>query len=175
MRRFLERVVSLSGNVDDSSTDGPSVNTALHLTVREVTKHYDSLKFNSALAKLMSFINLVQKEGLSKHSFLDFLKLLAPMAPHLTDELWEKFGTNNSIHLEEWPVYDQTIVDGEMVEMAVQVDGKLRDTIFTSPDSEEESVKLTAQSTAKMKKWLAGKKVYKIIFVPGRVINFLTE
>jgi leucyl-tRNA synthetase len=102
-----------------------------------------------------------------------FLKLLSPFAPHLTEELWEKFGHTTSIFNESWPTFDPLLVVDDVIQMGVQVNGKVRGTISIAPGADESTVKELAYSEPNVMKWLEGKEVMKIIYVPGRIFNIV--
>jgi len=174
VRRFLEKVWRLAGKITDLEVEPPSDNS-LHQTIKKVTEDILNFRFNTAISTMMIQVNTWDKLGVvNLDDFKTFLKLLAPFAPHLADELWEQTGERESIHLAKWPEYDITKVGSDIITLAVQVDGKTRGTIQISPNAEEEAATNKAQAEPEIAKWLAGQAPKRVIYVAGRVINFLT-
>ncbi|MEK7123885.1 MAG: class I tRNA ligase family protein [Patescibacteria group bacterium] len=147
----------------------------LHKTIKKVTEDIEGFKFNTAISAMMVLVNEIEKQQkLSVVSCKLFVKLLAPFAPHLAEEIWQNvLGNKKSVHFEKWPEYDPRLVIEEKFTLIVQVNGKVRDQ-FEAPlgVSKEEAEKL-ALSGEKIKQWLAGKSIKKIIFVPNRLINIV--
>ncbi|MCH8741795.1 leucine--tRNA ligase [Patescibacteria group bacterium] len=177
-RRFLERVWRLAGQffVTQNSQSSPDLKKLFHKTIKKVSEDIESLKFNTAVSSLMEFSNAWQADrrgGLGKKDFKDFLKVLSPFAPHLTQELWGKIGFKSSIHNEKWPKYDPTLIKEEIATFIVQVQGRVRGKIEAEIEIPEEKLKKLALSQEKIKKWIIGKKIKKTIFIPGKLINFV--
>lgn len=171
IRRFLEKVWGLAGKLGDSPEE--SLETPLHQTIKKITEDVEVFKFNTAIAQMMIFINGADKAGtVRKEQYETFLKLLAPFAPHMTEELWEKMGHTDSIHLEEWPQYDPEKTTSETVAIAVQIAGKVRGVVETSRGAGEAEVLAAAKKESKLAKYL-NFKPKKVIFVPDRVINLI--
>jgi leucyl-tRNA synthetase len=171
LRRFLERVNGLSGHV---SEDEPAEVTALlHKTIKKVGEDIENFKFNTAISAMMVFVNAAEKQGLSDSSYRTFLRLLAPFAPHLTEELWQTLRETESIHLAAFPEFDAALAKDETVTIGVQVNGKVRGEITIAPDASEEVAVDAARSAASLEKYLEGKEVSKVIYVPGRILNFI--
>jgi leucyl-tRNA synthetase len=174
VRRFLEKVWRLAGKITDLEARPPS-DYSLHQTIKKVTEDIINFRFNTAISTMMIQVNTWDKAGaVNLDDFKTLLKLLAPFAPHLADELWEQTGERESIHLAKWPEYDITKVGSDIITLAVQVDGKTRGTIQISPKAEEEEATKQAQANPEIVKWLAGQAPKRVIYVAGRVINFLT-
>jgi len=174
VRRFLEKVWRLAGKITDLEAGPPSDNS-LHQTIKKVTEDILNFRFNTAISTMMIQVNTWDKTGVvNLDDFKTLLKLLAPFAPHLADELWEQTGERESIHLAKWPEYDITKVGSDIITLAVQVDGKKRWTIQISPKAKEEEAAKQAQANPEIAKWLAGQAPKRVIYVAGRVINFLT-
>ncbi len=151
--------------------------TSLLKTVAKVSSDLEKLKFNTAVAAMMEFINLWAKPGnfLNKKEARVFLQILAPFAPHMTEELWSRLGGKFSIHASAWPKYDTELIKDNIVSIIVEVNGKVRDkfTLKASNSQLQDEVEKLARESAKIKKYLAGKKISQVIFVPGRLINFV--
>ena len=172
VRRFLDKVWKLQEHVSVSSSD--SVLRTLHKTIKKVTEDFEELKFNTAIAQCMIATNeFIAAESISKDTFETFLKLLAPMAPHITEELWQQFGHTTSIFKESWPAFDPTLIVDDVIEMGVQVNGKVRGTIHLAPGADQETAKSLALAEPNVLKWMEGKEIIKIIYVPGKIFNIV--
>jgi len=162
----------------------------LHKTIKKVTEDIKSFKFNTAISAMMELLNFLRKkEGsypyriLEKEELKKFLLILSPFAPHLTEELWqrlkenppllEKFKIEDSIHSQRWPKYDPKLIKEEKIEFIIQINGKVRDKVKVDVDiSEKEATELSLKRE-KIKKWIEGKKIKRIIFVPKKLINIV--
>ena len=133
------------------------------------------MKFNTAVSAMMEFTNSWQKDILEirKEDFENFLKILSPFAPHLIEELWEKSGHKNSIFLETWPKYDPKLIEEQIITFIIQVNGRVRGKIEIEAGITEEKAKKLALSEEKIKEWVEGKEIKKIIFVPNKLINIV--
>jgi len=174
--RFLCRVWKLaSENVRQAKTP-QNITTKLHQTIKKVSSDLEEMKFNTAVAAMMEFINVWSQGSLSPSEVQDFLKLLAPMAPHLAEEIWsEVLGQKPSIHEQIWPEYDPKLIKEETATIIVQVNGKVRGQIevrYAIRNTQNEVEKL-ARAELNVARNLEDKKIKKTIFVPGRLINFV--
>ena len=174
MHRFVNRIYNLMDTVNEQKSS-EEVQRLLHKTIKQVGREMDNLKYNTSIAKLMTFTNLVQKQGCNKEDFGNFLVLLAPFAPHLADELFSRLGNKESIHKELWPEFDARIAKDDMVQLVVQVNGKLRDTIEVEADIEDEKAKELALSSKAIKKWTDDKEILKVICVKGKLVNVVVK
>jgi len=135
----------------------------------------EEMKFNTAVAAMMEFINEWSNGFLSLKDAELFVKILAPFVPHLAEELWcEVLGQKFSVHQQDWPKYDGKLLKEEMATIIIQVNGKLRGEIEVKSAAAKKQVEELAQKEANVTKYLKGKKIKKVIFVPGRIINFVT-
>jgi leucyl-tRNA synthetase len=173
LRRFLERVYDLHEKVKEDASN--EVERLAHKTIAKLTSDIENYKFNTAISALMVFINSAEKDGLTKQSYEIFLKLLAPFAPHLAEELWEKAGHTTSIHTEAWPKADESLLTASSVILGVQINGKARETLEVPHDAKEEEVVASARAHEAIAKRLEGQEVVRVIFVPNRVINFIVK
>lgn len=175
-RRLLEKIWALQEKISSQETE-PELKKSLHKTIKKVSEDIDHMKFNTAVSSLMEFVNAWQESenGLSKEDFGDFLKILSPFAPHLAEEIWFKLGNNKSIFYEKWPVFDESLLEQERITLIIQINGKVRDKIEVSPDLGEEEVKELTLKREKVRKWIEGKEIKKIIFVPKKLINIVTN
>ena len=167
----MERVNGLSAHLTDNESE--SVQRQLHKTIRKVVEDIESFKFNTAVSAMMIFINEAEKNGLSQKTFEQFLQILAPFAPHLTEELWQELGHSNSIHLESFPVADEELAKDTTVEIGVQINGKLRGSIEVAPDAPESTVTDMAKGNSVIAKYLDQAEIKKVVYVPGRILNFI--
>ncbi|MGC9049108.1 MAG: leucine--tRNA ligase [Patescibacteria group bacterium] len=177
--RFLNRVYSLVNNRQiKTRINKKNVNLEriFHQTIKKVGEDLESLHFNTAVAALMSLLNEMEKNRsvLTKAEIEIYLKLLAPFAPHLSEELWQIIRPKSkSIFLEKWPIYDPELIKEEEIELIIQVNGRIRDKIKTRIDISEQEAKDLALKSKKVQKYLADQEIKKIIFVPKKLINFV--
>ncbi len=172
-RRFLERVYGLDSHITEQ--ENQSVTTLLHKSIKKVTEDIEGFKFNTAVSTMMIFINKAEKEGVSEGGYRQFLKLLAPFAPHLTEELWHQNGQNVSIHLETFPVVNPDLIVDESVTIGVQINGKLRGSITISPTATEEEALAEVDNNHDLKARIAGTAKIKTVYVPGRILNMIVK
>ncbi len=166
-KRFLEKVYAASKNISDKSSF--KTGKLLHKTIKKVTEDIQEQKFNTAIAAMMEFINNIDQ--ISFEDFRKFLKILSVFAPHISEELYKP---EVSIFNESWPEYNKNLIIDEKIEIIVQVNGKLRDTISVNLDSNEEEVKNLALQSEKIQKHLEEKEIGKTIFVKNKLINLVT-
>ncbi len=178
VRRFLDKVARLKSKVQDLSDT--TLNRIVHQTIKKVTEDLENFKFNTAISQLMILSNEMEKqEQISKKDYKILLQLLSPIAPHLTEELWqeinqfEEIKLRNSIHSRKWPNYNPKLITEETIQLVIQINGKVRDKITVKTDISEKEAQKLAKSQEKMQKWLEGKEIRKIIFVPKKLINIV--
>ena len=134
------------------------------------------MKFNTAIASLMAFLNDVYDAGkLDREELMAYLKLLCPFAPHLAEEIWEKSGGKGFLSLAEWPAYDEAKTVDQTVEIGVQINGKLRSTVVIPTDCAKEEVFAAAKANEKIASLIAGKALVKEIYVPNKIVNFVVK
>lgn len=171
LRRFLERVYTLRDHVQEKDTD--RVLQLLHKTIHKVTTDTALYKFNTAISALMIFLNAAEKEGLSASSYKTFLKLIAPFAPHLVEELWEASGEKTSVHLAAFPVSDPAILANKEVNVAVQFNGKTRGVVTVPSGSDEKTVREAVDKDASLVSYIEKSGEGKVIFVQDKIVNFV--
>jgi leucyl-tRNA synthetase len=175
VRRFLERVWKLGQ--PDSAQGAPAVykelESSLHRMIKKVSEDVAALKFNTAIAAMMTFINEAERDGISRTQFETLLKLLAAFAPHLTEELWRARGHKTSIHLEKWPKWDNKKMQSLTVTLAVQFNGKVRGTVSAQPGASEDEIMNLVRAHEPLAKYLEGQTIRRVILVPGRLINIV--
>ena len=176
-RRFLDRVWRLfveENKIKDE--ENKNLEKVYHQTVKKVTCDYESLNFNTAISQMMVFVNACYKEDVLPREYaLNFLKLMNPVVPHITEELWEMLGNSNTISYEEWPSYDEAKTIEETQEIGVQVNGKLRGTITVEKDASKEALEEEALKDENVIKHIEGKEIVKIIAIPNRIVNIVVR
>ena len=172
--RFIERVWALQEKVIPGSQYRPETRTLMHQTIRKVTKDTDSLKANTAIAQLMTLVNRLYELGsVNDGEYRTLLILLNIFAPHVTEELWEIMNYEGEITDQNWPVWEEELTIEDTVEIAVQVNGKIRARLDLPNDISQEDAIAAAKAQESIAGEIAGKKIIKEIFVPGRLINFV--
>ena len=132
------------------------------------------MSFNTAISSLMVLTNTLEKEKeISREDFEIFVKLLAPFAPHIVEEIWYTLGNKQFVNISDWPKYDENLIKDEKVKIAVQVNGKTRAVVEIAADADEGVAKAAAFATPEINKWLSHKTPTKVIYVKGRIINFI--
>lgn len=172
-RRFVERVWKLADRVGDIEVDA-TTEVLMHQTIAKVGADIEAFKFNTAIAQLMICINGLEKlTAVPLHTYRSFLLLLAPFAPHVTEEIWSLFGESESIHLQQWPMFDPAKTVENTVAMAVQIGGKLRDTFHIERDTPREVIEKLVLERDVVKKWVGENTIKKIIVVPNKIVNIV--
>jgi len=173
-RRFIERVWKLQEKVADKFTDSEDVILLLNQTIKKVTEDIENMNFNTAISSMMIFTNNLENQSkIGKDTYLTFITILSPFAPHVCEELWQIMGNKKSVILESWPKYDGTKLISSKAKIVVQVNGKVRVTIEVPLDSTEEIVEKEALNNEVVVKWVDNKKIVKKIFIKNRIINFV--
>lgn len=172
-RRFLERVWKLQDIVNGQEGYSPDLETKMHQTIKKVSMDFESLKYNTAIAAMMALINEFYKKGsVTKGEFKTLLTLLNPVAPHITEELWERNGYGGRLYQAPWPEYDEKKTEESTVEIALQINGKTKATLAIAKDEAKDDV------IGKAREALADKltgTVVKEIYVPGRIVNIVMK
>ena len=146
----------------------------MHQTIKKVTEDIEELKFNTAISSLMIFVNALEKESeISESVFETLLIVLAPFAPHITEELWSQLGNKKSLFLAEWPQWNKKKIVIDTVKVPVQVNGKVRAILEVSATADEKTVRELALADEKVKFYTEGKALRKVIYVPGRILNLV--
>ncbi|MFA6354420.1 MAG: class I tRNA ligase family protein [Candidatus Paceibacterota bacterium] len=184
LSRFLDRVFKLVASDNFRKSGNLDFERILHKTIKKVTEDIENLHYNTAISALMILLNEAEKsDGISKEQAASFLKLLAPFAPYLSEELYQQFfGSKlgvrsskrfDSIHLSEWPKYDSNLIKENTFNLVVQVNGKTRDAFEVSTNIKEAEAKSLALNRERVQKFTEGKEIKKTIFVAGRLINLV--
>ena len=176
-RRFLERVWRLREKIQHTTYNiqHTKIERLLHKTIKKVSDDIEQLKFNTAISALMILVNEIEKEeAITEDIYKTLLLLLSPFAPHITEELWHDRGGEGFICNASWPRYEEEKTKGGTVRIVVQVNGRVRDTFEAIPDASEEAIKKEAQTREAVTKFMEGKEVLKVVYVPGKLVNIVT-
>ena len=174
-RRFLERVWTLADKVQDGDTYSEQHEVLMNRTIKKVGEDADNLKANTAIAALMTMLNEFYDKGVNKAEYKTFLALLNPFAPHITEELWQQLGETDLLSVAPWPTYDEAKTVESTVELAVQVNGKLKCTIKLAVDADKQTAIDTALAEEKVQHAIEGKQIVKQIVVPGKIVNLVVK
>ncbi len=182
-RRFLDRIWRLFVNEEDGAisskiqvSNDQTLEKAYHQTVKKVTEDYEGIRFNTAISQMMVFINDCYKADVIPAEYAEgFVKMLAPMAPHIAEELWQLLGHDSTLSYEQWPTYDETKLVDDEVEIAVQVAGKVRAKIVVAKDASKEDIEKVALADEKVQEYMAGKNLVKIIVIPSKPANIIVK
>jgi leucyl-tRNA synthetase len=162
-------------------TDGASpasLETCMHKTIKKVSEDIEAQKFNTAIAALMTLVNDIYKAGsISKDDLVTFIKLLSPFAPHLTEEIYAGLKGEDAgfLTVSAWPEFDPAKTVDDMIEVGVQVNGKVRAAVQIARDADKETALATAKANERVASFMEGKKLIKEIYVPGKIINFVVK
>lgn len=149
---------------------------ALHKTIKAVTDDIDKLSFNTAISRMMEFVNAVGQNDVRPKSVMEpFVLLLSPFAPHVAEELWSVLGHDKTLAYEPWPKCDESYLVEDEIEIPVQVNGKLKAKIKVPADADQAGMQSAAEANDDVKKQLDGKNIVKVIVVPGRMVNFVVK
>jgi len=182
-RRFLDRIWRLFVDEEDGAisskiqvSDDKTLEKSYHQTVKKVTEDYEGIRFNTAISQMMVFINDCYKADVIPAGYADgFVKMLAPIVPHIAEELWQLLGHHATLSYEQWPVYDESKLVDDEVEIAVQVAGKVRAKIIVAKDASKEEIEKVALTDSKVQEHMAGKDLVKVIVIPGKLVNIVVK
>ncbi|MBZ2173698.1 leucine--tRNA ligase [Schnuerera sp. xch1] len=175
-RRFLERVWRLQNIVVPGDKYTKKLETNIQKTIKKVSEDYESLKFNTAIAALMTLLNDFNDFGkITYADFKTYLILLNPVAPHITEELWEIIGLKGMLNESQWPQYDEDKAKDEVIDMPVQVNGKVRGTIVVSIDDTQDIARDKVKENKNIMKYIEGKQIVKEIFIIGKIYNIVVK
>jgi leucyl-tRNA synthetase len=186
VRNFLDRVWRM---IVDFRSDDPVMvesvrevepteeqNRMLHRTIASVTRDTATMSFNTAIARMMEFVNFFTKEEVRPRAAMsDFVLLLAPYAPHMAEELWQLLGNRDSLAYQPWPTYDEALTKTAEIEIPIQVNGKVRGRVMVPAEASQAEMERLAQLDPHILELLAGKQIVKVIVVPGRLVNIVVK
>ncbi|MGA2916425.1 MAG: leucine--tRNA ligase [Sedimentisphaerales bacterium] len=178
VHRFLNKlwraVTDEDSNIKDIEPD-EDTQRLLHQTIKKVTLDIENFRFNTAISQMMIFVNHISRlEAKPKKAIATFVLVLAPFAPHIAEELWQRLGHQNTLAYENWPKFDEKLAKEKEIELAVQVLGKIKDKITVSADADEEEIKQKALACEKVASVIAGREIKKIIVIKSRLVNIVT-
>jgi leucyl-tRNA synthetase len=181
-RRFLDRVWRLlvheNGELSEKIVEKPNkaLDKVFHQMVKKVTEDYEGLRFNTAISQMMVFCNDAYKTDILPKEYMEgFVQLLAPVAPHLAEELWNKLGHTESITYSAWPSYDESKLVEDEIEIVVQLNGKLKAKLMIAKDATKEQMEKEAMKDETVKEQIEGKTIRKVIIVPGKLVNIVAN
>ena len=173
-RKYLERVYNMLEMVEDGDDYSKDIEVAIHQTIKKVSEDYENLKFNTAIASLMSLSNDMRSLGkITKADFKTYIILLNPVAPHLTEELWELAGFEGKLNEAAWPSYDEKKLVLDEFEMPVQINGKMRGKVTMAMDASQDDAVEAAKADNNISNHLENKEIRKVIYVPGKILNIV--
>ncbi|HAX64907.1 TPA: leucine--tRNA ligase, partial [Candidatus Nomurabacteria bacterium] len=177
-RRFLDKIWRIGERVGSDTTENlylsASLQTLLHKTIKKIGEDIESMSFNTAISSMMVLVNEMEKsESINEKDFKLFLQILAPFAPHITEEIWANLGEKKSIHKSPWPKWDKKKIIDDTAKIAVQVNGKVRSEIIVGNNTTEEKVKDIALKDKNIISWIEGKIIKRVIYVRGRIVNIV--
>ena len=172
-RRFLERVWKLQDIMTDEEGYSADLETKMHQTIKKVSSDYENLKFNTGIAAMMALINeFYRKNAVTRGEYKTLLALLNPVAPHITEEIWQAIGEKGRLYIQGWPEFDEAKTVESTIEIAVQINGKVRGTMKIGKDDPKEDIITRAKEM--MAEKLTGT-IVKEIYVPGRLVNIVQK
>jgi leucyl-tRNA synthetase len=180
-RRFVERVWKLQDKVLSNKDDknalvevNKKIEFLVHKTIKKVGEDIEEMRFNTAISAMMILLNELEKEEkITKENYEIFIKILAPFAPHMTEEIWANLKNKKSIHLESWPQYDASKLVEDTVNIMIQINGKVRGMFPVDINMDESVIKEKVIQMPEIKKWIDGKEIKKVIYIKGKVMNLV--
>ena len=173
-RKYLERVFNLNEIVEDGDSYSKDLEVVINQTIKKVSEDYENLKFNTAIAQLMTLLNEMKAKGkITRKDFKTYLILLNPVAPHMTEELWEMMEFDGELNQTSWPSYDEDKLTFDSFEMPVQINGKVRGKVLMANDASKDDAVNAAKEDTNIRSYIEGKEIRKIIYVPGKILNIV--
>ena len=174
--KFLERVWNLQSIVNDEEGYSADLEKNMNKAIKKVGEDFERMKFNTAIATMMSLVNDFSKKGsVTKGEYKTLITLLNPVAPHMTEELWLTYGNGELLSLQPWPKYDEGKTVDDEIEIVVQINGKIKDKLMIPAGLDKDGTQEAAMNTEKIKGLIEGKNVVKVIAVPGKVVNIVVK
>ena len=175
-KRFVDRIWALQDKVTDSDSYSDALRSKMHKTIKKVSEDIESMKFNTAIAAMMTLLNDIYDAGsITRKEFRDLLVLLYPFAPHVSEELYQLIGCEGVLSEQEWVTYDEALCVDDMIEIVVQINGKVKTRMNIPADAEKEAVLEQAAADTKIMEATAGKTIIKQIYVPKKLVNFVVK
>ena len=175
-KRFIDRTFNLFDILTDGDEYSKELESSFHKTIKKVSEDIETLKYNTAIATMMSLLNDIYSKGsINKAEFKTFITLLNPFAPHVTEELWEKANFEGMLNETTWPEYSEEKCKDDTVEIVVQINGKVKTKIMVSADAEQSEVLTIAKADEKVLATVEGKNIVKEIYVKGKLVNIVVK
>lgn len=175
-KRFVDRIWALQDKVTDSDSYSDALRSKMHKTIKKVSEDIESMKFNTAIAAMMTLLNDIYDAGsITRKEFRDLLVLLYPFAPHVSEELYQLIGCEGVLSEQEWVTYDEALCVDDMIEIVVQINGKVKTKMNIPADAEKKAVLEQAAADTKIMEATAGKTIIKQIYVPKKLVNFVVK
>ena len=173
-KKFLDRVMRIESLVTDEDITSKELDREINVTIKKVSEDYEDMKYNTAIAAMMSYVNVLYKqEKVSKKYVRPLIQLLNPIAPHVTEELWEKLGFEGYLFESKWPEYDESKLVADEIEIPVQVNGIVRYKITVPADSDEATIEQVAKENPALSNYMAGKEIKKVIVIKSKIVNIV--
>ena len=173
-KKFLDRVMRIESLVTDEDCDSKELDKELNSVIKKVSQDYEDMKYNTAIAAMMSYVNVLYKqEKVSKKYVKPLLQILNPVAPHVTEELWQKLNIGGYIFESKWPEYDESKIVSDVIEIPVQINGTVRYRINVPSDSDEKEIEKVALETPALQNYMNGKEVKKVIVIKSKIVNIV--
>ena len=173
-KKFLDRVMRIESLVTDEDIDSKELDRELNVTIKKVSEDYEDMKYNTAIAAMMSYVNVLYKqEKVSKKYVKPLIQLLNPIAPHVTEELWEILGFEGYLFESKWPEYDESKLVADEIEIPVQVNGTVRYRINVPSDADEATIEEVAKADPALANYIAGKEIKKVIVIKSKIVNIV--
>ena len=175
-KRFLDKIWSLQDCVIDGDAYRKELEPSFHKAIKKVSEDIESLKFNTAIATMMALLNEISAIGtINKKEYRDLLIMLNPFAPHITEEIYQALGFKGMLNEQEWVKYDESLCVEEMMEIVIQINGKLRSKLTVAVDTDKDEIIAMAENDEKIKEMTAGKNIVKKIYVPNKLVNIVVK
>ena len=175
-KRFLDRVWKMQEMITEERGYSQKHLSLMHKTIKKISEDFEAMKFNTAIAAMMSFVNEISGDGsITKDEFKSFITLLNPVAPHITEEIWQEQGFDGMLNQAQWPEWDEEKTVDDVIELPVQVSGKVRGKIVLAKDADLETARKLVDADENISKYTEGKTVVKEIYVPGKIYNIVVK
>jgi leucyl-tRNA synthetase len=192
-RRFIERVWKLKEKIVSKKISSklqkkqgnlsvnPKMEIVLNKSIKKVSEDIADMKFNTAISTLMMLVNEIEKEStekgdwFSKKHYEVLIKLIAPFAPHVAEEIWQELGNKSSVHTSTWPEYDESKLESNTITLPIQINGKTRSTIEIGSKTTQNEAEKLAKSSPEVLKWLDEQDIVRVTYIPGKILSFITK
>ncbi|HPD19881.1 MAG TPA: leucine--tRNA ligase [Candidatus Pacearchaeota archaeon] len=175
VHKFLNRVWDFCLKSKDNQESSQELLVEINKLIKKVSENLEKMKFNTSVAFFMEFLNFAEDKTAGREAVEKMLILFSPFAPHFCEELWEKLGNQESILKQKWPEYDENLIKEEIIELAIQINGKVRDKIEIQNGLTEEEIRVIVLKSEKVKKWIEGRQITKFLFIPPALVNIVVK